>query len=132
MAKLLHVYNCSRPSESLFVQGTDRFHRFSKYPNLFQGKENFENNFRILLPGGGTGNSVNNLGEQLNHTNAEVNQSLWDLKQLILNHQIVYLDFSRASMKVAQRRAKTKGLTNIRWFYDKIENIPKLNLGKII
>ena len=57
---------------------------------------------------------------------------MWDLKQLILNHQIVYLDFSRASMKVAQRRAKTKGLTNIRWFYDEIENIPELNLGKIV
>jgi len=43
---------------------------------------------------------------------------------------IVYLDFSLASMKVAQMRAKIKGLDNIKWFNDKIENIPKLNLGK--
>ena len=35
-------------------------------------KHAWTNNFRILLPGGGTGNTVVGLGEQLNHTNAEV------------------------------------------------------------
>jgi len=41
---------------------------------LYKGKETFENNFRVLLPGGGTGSVVVGLGEQLNHTNA---QSTW-------------------------------------------------------
>ena len=35
-------------------------------------------------------------------------------------------------MKVAQKRAEIKGLTNIKWYYDKLENIPELNLGKLV
>jgi len=81
---------------------------------LYKGQEVFDDNFRILLPGGGTGNTVVGLGEQLNHTKTE----------------IVYLDFSLASMRIAQMRANMMGLSGIEWVNDRIENIPQLNLGK--
>ena len=54
------------------------------------------------------------MAEQLNNTNAE----------------IVYLDFSRESMKIARRRAGFMNLHNIVWVNDKIENISTLGLGK--
>ena len=42
----------------------------------------------------------------------------------------MYLDFSAASMAVAQKRVKMRGLTDIRWINDRIENIPQLNIGQ--
>ena len=54
------------------------------------------------------------MAEQLNNTNAE----------------IVYLDFSKESMKIAKRRAGFRNLHNIVWVNDRIENIPALGLGK--
>jgi ubiquinone/menaquinone biosynthesis C-methylase UbiE len=81
---------------------------------LFQGKENFESGFRVLIAGGGTGDSVIFLAEQLKNTNAE----------------IIYLDFSAASMAIAKQRAKIRGLRNIKWIHDSILNIPNLGLGK--
>lgn len=80
---------------------------------LFQGKENFESKFRVLIAGGGTGDSTIFLAEQLKNTNAE----------------IVYLDFSMASMTIAKQRAKIRGLRNIKWIHDSIFNIPNLGLG---
>jgi hypothetical protein len=38
--------------------------------------------------------------------------------------------FRSSSMKVAQKRARIRGLENIRWINDRIENIPQLELGK--
>lgn len=81
---------------------------------LFEGKKDFTKNFRVLIAGGGTGDSTVYLAEQLKDTNAEV----------------VYLDFSANSMKIAQERAKNRGLTNITWINDSIFNIPDLKLGK--
>jgi ubiquinone/menaquinone biosynthesis C-methylase UbiE len=81
---------------------------------LFKGKESFKNGFRILVAGGGTGDSTVFLAEQLKDTNAE----------------IVYLDFSKNSMAIAQMRAKNRGLTNIKWINDSIFNLPKLKLGQ--
>ncbi|WP_316354252.1 class I SAM-dependent methyltransferase [Candidatus Trichorickettsia mobilis] len=81
---------------------------------LYRGKENFKSGFRVLVAGGGTGDASTFLGEQLKNTNAE----------------IVYLDFSFASMEIAQKRAEVRGLKNITWIHDSILNIPKLNLGK--
>ncbi|AFB28786.1 class I SAM-dependent methyltransferase [Rickettsia rickettsii] len=81
---------------------------------LYQGKENFNNNFRCLIAGGGTGDSTIYLAEQLKDKNAE----------------IIYLDFSKPSMEVAQKRAEVRGLRNIKWINDSILNIPNLKLGK--
>ena len=82
---------------------------------LYRGKESFTSGFRVLVAGGGTGDASTFLGEQLKNTNSE----------------IVYLDFSKASMEIAQKRAKVRGFfKNITWIHDSILNIPKLALGK--
>ena len=66
------------------------------------------------MAGGGTGATTMVMAEQLNHTTSE----------------IVYLDFSTSSMKVAQARAKARELKNIVWISEGIENIIRLNLPK--
>lgn len=81
---------------------------------LFEGKKDFKKGFRCMVSGGGTGDSIVYLAEQLKDTDAEV----------------VYLDFSKTSMEVAKERAKNRGLTNITWINDSILNIPDLKLGK--
>ena len=53
------------------------------------------------------------MAEQLNHTNSEV----------------VYMDFSTTSMKIAQYKAKVRGWLKIVWVRDWIESIPRLGLG---
>ncbi len=80
----------------------------------FEGKRDFSKPFRVLVPGGGTGDCTTYMAEQLRDTPAE----------------IVYLDMSTASMAIAKERAKVRGLTNITWIHDSILNIPKLDLGK--
>ena len=81
---------------------------------LYGGKENFKDGFRVLVAGGGTGDGAIFLADQLKSTNA----------------QIVYLDFSKNSMAIAQKRAEYRGLSNITWINDSILNIPNLKLGK--
>jgi 2-polyprenyl-3-methyl-5-hydroxy-6-metoxy-1,4-benzoquinol methylase len=81
---------------------------------LFKGKQTFNDGFRVLVAGGGTGDSSTYMGEQLKNKNAEV----------------VYLDFSKNSMEIAKKRAENRGLNNITFINDSIFNIPDLNLGK--
>ena len=80
----------------------------------FEGKRDFSDNFRVLAAGGGTGDCAIYLAEQLRETKAEV----------------VYLDMSEASMKIAQERAKVRQLDNITWVNDSILNLPNLGLGE--
>lgn len=81
---------------------------------LYKGKQDFKSGFRVLIAGGGTGDSSTFLGEQLKNTDAE----------------IVYLDFSKPSMEIAMKRAEIRGLKNIKFINDSILNVPKLKLGK--
>ena len=74
----------------------------------------FCRNFRALVAGAGTNGGVPYLGEQLNHTESE----------------IIYIDFSSTSMYIAQERMKIRGLSNIIWAVDWIENINRLGLGE--
>jgi len=80
----------------------------------FAGKQSFRNGFRVLVAGGGTGDSTIFLAEQLRRTDAEV----------------VHLDISRAAIEVAQRRAEVRGLRNISWINDSLLALPELGLGK--
>jgi SAM-dependent methyltransferase len=80
----------------------------------FQGRQSFRDGFRVLVAGGGTGAATIFLAEQLRATNA----------------QIVHLDFSRASTKIAQERAALRGLGNIVWVHDSLLNVADLGLGK--
>ena len=54
------------------------------------------------------------MAEQLNHTTSEA----------------VYVDFSTASMSIAQARVAMRRSTQIVWATDWIESIPKLGLGR--
>jgi ubiquinone/menaquinone biosynthesis C-methylase UbiE len=81
---------------------------------LYKGKKDFKSNFRVLIAGGGTGDCSTYMGEQLKNTKAE----------------IVYLDFSKASMEIAKKRAEVRGIKNVEWVYDSLLNIPNLDLGK--
>lgn len=80
----------------------------------FAGKNTFQNNFRVLIAGGGTGDATIFLAHQLRNTNAE----------------IVHLDLSSASIAIAKERARLRELTNITWIEDSLLNIPSLGLGK--
>ena len=80
----------------------------------FAGKQSFQNNFRALVAGGGTGDATIFLAEQLRASNAEV----------------VHLDMSQASIALARRRAEIRGLTNITWVHASLLDLPALGLGK--
>jgi 2-polyprenyl-3-methyl-5-hydroxy-6-metoxy-1,4-benzoquinol methylase len=82
--------------------------------HCYQGRRDFRSGFRCLVAGGGTGDSLIYLAEQLRDFDAE----------------IVYLDMSKASRAVAEARAKVRGLTNITWITDSIMEIPRLDLGE--
>lgn len=80
----------------------------------FQGRKDFNQDFRCLVAGAGTGDSVIYLAEQLRETSAE----------------IVYLDISGASRCIAEKRAAVRGLTNITWMTESLLSLPKLPVGK--
>ena len=73
----------------------------------------FSNFYRLIVPGGGTGGTTVGYGDELKHTNAE----------------IVYVDFSMASMKISQRRARAIKLKNIIWINSWIEDTKYHGLG---
>jgi len=80
----------------------------------FQGREQFDASFRLLVAGGGTGDATLFLAEQLRSTGCE----------------IVHLDLSAASIQIAQQRAIKRGLNNIRWYRHSLLSVSDLNLGK--
>ena len=61
----------------------------------------------MVVAGGGTGGITVFMGEQLNHTNGE----------------IIYIDFSKTSMSIAQKRARIRNLGNIIWIHSWIEDL---------
>jgi len=80
----------------------------------FAGKQSFRDHFRVLVAGGGTGDSTIFLAEQLRRTNAE----------------IVHLDISRQAIEVARARAKVRELVNIAWVNESLLSLPGLGLGE--
>ena len=82
--------------------------------HCFRGKRDFRAGFRALVAGGGTGDTTIYLAEQLRHYDAEV----------------VYLDMSTASRRVAEARARARKLTNISWVTASIMELPGLGLGE--
>ena len=73
----------------------------------------YRNKFRVLVPGGGTRGAYF-MSEQLNHTR---------------NSEIVYIDFSKSSMVVAQLMNSIRKTSNVVWIISWIEAIPYLGLG---
>jgi 2-polyprenyl-3-methyl-5-hydroxy-6-metoxy-1,4-benzoquinol methylase len=80
----------------------------------FEGKETFNNGFRVLVAGCGTGDSVIFLAEQLRGKNAKV----------------IALDLSKNSLEVAKKRAEIRKLSNIKWYNESLLDLPKLDIGK--
>ena len=78
----------------------------------FQGKNTFQDDFRALVAGGGTGDATIFLAWQLRNTDAEV----------------VHLDISAASIAIAKARATTRGLTNIVWLQGSLLDLPNMGL----
>jgi len=79
----------------------------------FGGCEDFKNT-RVLVAGAGTGDAVIYLAEQLKFSHSTV----------------TYLDISRASMKVAKKRARMRKLKNIKWVHGSLLDLPRSGLGK--
>jgi ubiquinone/menaquinone biosynthesis C-methylase UbiE len=82
--------------------------------HCFRGQRDFRSGFRALVAGGGTGDTAIYLAEQLRHYDAEV----------------VYLDMSAASRRVAEDRARVRNLDNISWVTASIMELPRLGLGE--
>jgi SAM-dependent methyltransferase len=72
--------------------------------------------FRALIAGGGTGDAAIMLGQQLADAGAE-------------RAEVVYLDWSTASRKIAEARAQARGLRNIRFVTGSLLDLPQLDLG---
>lgn len=82
--------------------------------HCFGGQQDF-NDFRVLIAGGGTGDVTLLWAEQLRERK---------------NTEVVYLDLSSTSMKIAQERARIRKLDNIQWVNESLLNLPKLGLGR--
>ena len=80
----------------------------------YRGRRDFRDGFRVLVAGGGTGDATVYLAHQLRDTDAS----------------IVYVDLSRASMRIAQQRAAVRGLENIRWIHGSLLDLPAMGLGE--
>ena len=98
-------------NKRLMETWTDLLGKINHY--CFGGRQNFQNAFRLLIGGGGTGDATIYLAEQLRSTDAE----------------IVHLDMSAASIDIAKQRAAKRGLTNISWVHDSLLNISPERFG---
>lgn len=84
---------------------------------VFGGRRDFRRPFRALVAGGGTGDAAIMLGQQLADAGAAA-------------AEIVYLDWSTASRRVAEARAEARGLRNLRFVTGSLLEIESLGLGR--
>ena len=94
----------------LFTSEMDMLPKINHY--CFNGKQTFDQGFRVLVAGGGTGDAVIYLAHQLKDSNAKV----------------VYLDMSESSMEIAKARAAARKLDNIQWIHGSILELPNMDL----
>lgn len=81
--------------------------------HCFGGVRSFNDGFRVLVAGGGTGDGTVFLAEQLRGLHAE----------------IVHLDVSRAAMDVARERVRLRQLDNVHFVEASLLDAPRLGLG---
>jgi SAM-dependent methyltransferase len=82
---------------------------------IFGGRRDFRRPFRALVAGGGTGDGAIMLGQQLADRGGPA--------------EVVYLDLSSASRRIAEARAEVRGLANIRFVTGSLLELPALGLG---
>jgi len=81
---------------------------------IFAGKRDFSKPFRALVAGGGTGDALIMLAQQL----ADRGQA----------GHVTYLDMSKASRAVAEARADVRGLSNIEFHTGSLLDLPAMDL----
>jgi len=101
-----------KEKQGLYFTSTEHLGKISHYG--FNGQRDLRQGGRCLVAGGGTGDAVIYLAEQLRDTDA----------------QVVYLDLSQASMEIAKQRAEVRGLTNIEWHHRSILELPEMDVGQ--
>lgn len=105
--------NADDERRRLLMTGLDDLSAINHY--CFRGQRNMHAGFRVLIAGGGTGDSVVFLAHQLRNTRAE----------------IVYVDLSQASMAIAQQRLKVRGLeSRVHWIHGSLLDLPQFGLGR--
>ena len=82
---------------------------------LFAGRRDFARPFRALAAGGGTGDAAIMLAQQLADSGGP--------------GEVVHLDLSASSRRIAEARAEARGLTNIRFVTASVTELPDLDLG---
>ena len=82
---------------------------------LFAGHIDRNQPFRVLFAGGGTGDGTIMLAQQM----ADAGRM----------GEVVYLDLSTASRRIAEARARARGLTNLRFETGSLLDLPTLDLG---
>jgi SAM-dependent methyltransferase len=82
---------------------------------IFGGRRDFRRPFRALVAGGGTGDGTIMLGQQLADRGCPA--------------EVVYLDLSAASRRIAEARAEVRGLASIRFVSGSLLDLPALGLG---
>jgi len=88
---------------------------------LFAGRRDFAEPFRALVAGGGTGDAAVMLAQQLSDRAAAGGT---------VPGEVVYLDLSTAARRIAEARARERGLANIAFHTASLRDIPKLGLGR--
>jgi SAM-dependent methyltransferase len=83
---------------------------------IFAGRRDFSQPFRALVAGGGTGDGLILLAQNLADRRCPA--------------EIVYLDLSAASRRIAEDRARVRGLTNIRFHTGSLTDLANLGLGR--
>jgi SAM-dependent methyltransferase len=79
---------------------------------LFGGRRDWSRPFRVLVAGGGTGDGLIQLAALLDHDRRAA--------------EITYLDLSPAAREIAERRAKVRGLSGIRFVTGDLLTAPDL------
>jgi len=93
---------------------------------LLAGARDFRRPFRALVAGGGTGDGAILLAQQLANRALDLGVSPTLRKG---PHEVVYLDLSAASRRIAEARALERGLDNIRFLTGSLFDLPRLAPG---
>ena len=83
---------------------------------VFAGRRDFTKAFRALVAGGGTGDGLIMLTQQLADRGTPA--------------EVVYLDRSTASRRIAEARAQARNLANIRFLTGSLLDLPGMGLGR--
>lgn len=82
---------------------------------VFGGRGDFKRPLRVLVAGGGTGDGLIHLAQYLSASGG--------------THEVVYLDLSTASRTIAEARARTRNLSNIRFVTGSLLDVATLAPG---